>query len=123
MDGPNVNPTDALICSRFGGREPAVTSGRSPKKQPACRFGGPTIPRTAPICWLFGWHTACLVDGRVWWLGFRLEQASGPRAAARERYFRVHGGIKTREASIARIGIVRSSPILLFATNREDWVP
>src|SRR3979490_2921772 len=36
-------------------------------------------------------------------------KASGPRAAARERNFRVHGGIKAREASIARIGIARSA--------------
>src|SRR3984885_14588635 len=106
MDGPNVNP--AWIGSGWGGREPTVATVRLPKKQSACHLGGPTILHAHRICWLFRWHTLCLAISRVWWLGFRLYQASGPRAAARERYFRVHGGIKTREASIARIGIAWS---------------
>jgi NitT/TauT family transport system substrate-binding protein len=52
-----------------------------------------------------------------WWLGFRLVQASGPRAAARERNFRVHGGTKAREASIARDWHRKVLPILEFATQ------
>src|ERR1700694_25440 len=81
-----------------------------PKKhQPATSVGRKTPGRTP----LRAFRVAHRLLSRLksWWLGFRLDpdRASGPRAAARKRNFRVHGGTKAREASIARIGVARSA--------------
>src|SRR3981081_3767651 len=80
----------------------------SPKKPSACRFRGLKSPASTRFH-AFPLAHRLLHRLESWRLGFRLDLASGPRAAARERNFRVHGGTKAREASIARIGVARSA--------------
>src|ERR1700674_4345366 len=123
MAPSNVNRRDAfsLLGSWiWAAREQRAQTRNAPKKQSTCRFSGLKKALRRPGATIFRWHIACFRDCRVWQLGFRLERVPGPRAAARQRNFRVHGGTKAREASIARIWHRRVLPILEFAPNRED---
>src|SRR5882724_4255020 len=111
MAPSNVNRRDAfslLGCLIWAARKQWPQNPECAQKAINCRFSGLKKALRRPGSTIFQWHIACFRDRRVWQLGFRLERVPGPRAAARERNFRVHGGTKAREASIARIGIAGS---------------
>jgi NitT/TauT family transport system substrate-binding protein len=61
-----------------------------------------------------------------WWLGFRFRRRAQRLVRelppARETSARVHGGIKARETSVARIGVTRVSPILGRIASLSDRV-